>query len=467
VKRAWDPANIFNPGIITGAAPSNSHLRHDLYTSNAEPDTILDFSNTGGIVRAAEKCNGSADCRKSVKIGGIMCPTFMATGDERLSTRARANILTEYLPGKKTSDWNSREIYDILDLCISCKGCKAECPSGVDIAKIKAEFLQHWNEKHGISLRTWLIANITLINRLGSLIPSLFNLVISRRLTSSIIKSIAGFAQERSIPSLHGTTLTRWLRKNLDSLNPVSPVAEVCLFTDEFTDYNDTDAGIMAVKLLTRLNYKVLAVKSNVSGRTYISKGLLREAASVAAKNIETFYPYAEKGIPLIGIEPSAILSFRDEYPDLVRGEMQEKAIKLSSSVLTFEEFISGEFSKGNIKSQSFTDNSAEIFVHVHCQQKAVSTSVPTLKALSIPANYRVREIKSGCCGMAGAFGYEKEHYELSNKIGELVLFPEIRDAGSEVLLSAPGTSCRHHISDGTGRQTKHPAVILYEALKV
>jgi FAD/FMN-containing dehydrogenase/Fe-S oxidoreductase len=467
VKKTWDPANILNPGIITGSLPANSHLRHDSNITHFEPETILDFSDTGGIVRAAEKCNGSADCRKSVRIGGIMCPTFMATGDERLSTRARANILTSYLPGKNRDDWNSREIYEILDLCISCKGCKAECPSGVDIAKMKAEFLQHWNDRHGISLRTWLIANITFINRLGSLLPPLFNYLVTNRVTSSLVKGIVGFAKKRSVPSLYRITLTKWLSKNLDLINPKEPIAEVCLFVDEFTNYNDTETGIKAVKLLTSLNYRVLTVNNSVSGRTYISKGLLRKAKVYAAKNIEIVYPIAERGIPVIGIEPSAILSFRDEYPDLVRGELKEKALLIKRNVMTFEEFISAEFRKGNIESQSFTDKQARIFVHVHCQQKAVSSSSPTIETLSIPSNYHVREIETGCCGMAGSFGYEKEHFDLSNKIGELVLFPEIRAAGNEVLLSAPGTSCRHHISDGTGRIARHPAVILYEALNI
>ncbi|MFO7574524.1 MAG: FAD-linked oxidase C-terminal domain-containing protein, partial [Bacteroidales bacterium] len=467
IKKAWDPANILNPGIITGSLPANSHLRHDSKITHSEPETILDFSDTEGIVRAAEKCNGSADCRKSAIIGGIMCPTFMATGDERLSTRARANILTEYLPGKQRNDWNSKEIYEILDLCISCKGCKAECPSGVDIAKMKAEFLQHWNDRYGISLRTWIIANITLINRLGSLLPPIFNFIVTNRFTSSLVKGIAGFAKERSVPALYHITLTRWLRKNLETINPKAPLAEVFLFVDEFTRFNDTDAGIKAVKLLTSLNYKVLTVRNSISGRTYISKGLLRKASAVAAKNINMVYPFAERGIPVIGIEPSAILSFRDEYPDLLRGKLRDKALMLKRNVMTFEEFISAEFRKGNIKSQSFTNKQAEIFVHVHCQQKAVSTSAPTIEALSIPSNYSVREIETGCCGMAGSFGYEKEHFELSNRIGELVLFPEIRAAGSEVILSAPGTSCRHHISDGTGRKAQHPAVILYDALIV
>ena len=466
VKKVWDPNNIFNPGIITDSLPANSFLRYDSNITHSEPETVLDFSDTDGIVRAAEKCNGSADCRKSALIGGIMCPTFMATGDERLSTRARANILAVYLPGLK-DDWNSREIYEILDLCISCKGCKAECPSGVDIAKMKAEFLQHWNDSNGISLRSWIVANITLINKLGSCLPPLFNFIVTNRFTSSILKRVAGFAKERSVPELYRTTLTRWLRQNLESINPESPLAEVCLFVDEFTRFNDTEVGIKAVKLLTALNYKVLTTENSISGRTYISKGMLRKASAVAAKNVALLYPFAEKGIPVIGIEPSAILSFRDEYPDLLRDELHEKAMILKEFVMTLEEFISAEFRAGRISSQSFTDRHADLLVHVHCQQKAVSTSTPTIEALSVPANFTVREIASGCCGMAGSFGYEKEHFELSNQIGELVLFPEVRAAAGDTLLSAPGTSCRHHIADGTGRKMHHPAVILYEALKV
>jgi FAD/FMN-containing dehydrogenase/Fe-S oxidoreductase len=466
VKEAWDPDNILNPGIIISSLPMNSSLRYDHTKPATEPATIYDFSNTEGIIRAAEKCNGSADCRKSAQIGGTMCPSYMATGDERHSTRARANILREYLSkDTKGNGWNHREIYEILDLCLSCKGCKAECPSGVDIAKMKGEFLQHWYDIHGIPLRTRLIANITSINRLGSLLPSLFNFVVKNRYLGGAVKRLTGFATERSIPLLYRYTLNRWLRKNLKRINPETPLSQVCLFVDEFTNYNDTETGIAAVNLLTSLNYRIIIVRHRVSARTFISKGLIRRAAVITAHNIKILAPIAARGIPVVGIEPSAILGFRDEYPDLAGEDLRATALGLVPMAMTIDEFIAAEFKAGRISRDRFTSEAAEVLVHIHCQQKAAGCGKATLEALSIPKAYTVREVPSGCCGMAGSFGYEKEHFELSNKIGELVLFPEVRSAATEVLISAPGTSCRHHIADGTGRHALHPVQILYRAL--
>lgn len=395
-----------------------------------------------------------------------MCPSYMATGDERHSTRARANILREYL-SKNTSGngWNHPEIYEILDLCLSCKGCKSECPSGVDIAKMKGEFLQHWYNQHGIPFRTRIIANITSINRLGSVFPPLFNFVVRNRLLGGVVKSLTGFARERSIPLLYRHTLTRWLSKNLKLINPADPISEVCLFVDEFTNYNDTETGIAAVKLLTSLNYRITTVRHRVSARTFISKGLIKRAAAIATHNINIMAPVAARGLPVLGVEPSAILGFRDEYPDLVRGDLQVTAHKLAPMVMMVDEFIASEFRAGRISRESFTTEAADVLVHIHCQQKAAGCGKATIEALSIPAAYIVREIPSGCCGMAGSFGYEREHFELSNKIGELVLFPEVRSAKSDAIISAPGTSCRHHIADGTGRHALHTVQILYRAL--
>jgi Fe-S oxidoreductase len=330
---------------------------------------------------------------------------------------------------------------------------------------MKAEFLQHWYDKHGIPLRTRLIAYITKVNQLGSLVPGFFNLMVGNRLISGLFKSFIGFAKERSIPLLYKTTLRKWIRKNIDKVNPADPKSTVCLFVDEFSNYNDTETGIKAVYLLTSLGYKVTTADHYESARTYLSKGLVRTAQKIARRNIKQLKGVITQKVPLIGIEPSAILAFRDEYPELVGDDLKNDADRIAASSFLIDEFIAREFSQGNISAELFTGSPAEILLHAHCQQKAISSSRPTIEMLSIPVNYSVKEIPSGCCGMAGSFGYEKEHYELSNKIGEMVLFPEVREAGLEVLIAAPGTSCRHHIKDGTGRIAKHPAEILYEAL--
>ncbi|MCI0523174.1 MAG: 4Fe-4S dicluster domain-containing protein, partial [Bacteroidales bacterium] len=466
LKRAFDPGEILNPGKIVNTPPMDTSLRYIPGQATPVPQTWYDFSAEGGIVRAAEKCNGSGDCRKSSLIGGTMCPTYMATGDERLTTRARANIFREMFHGGTGDPWDSREIYDILDLCLACKGCRSECPSGVDIAKMKSEFLQHYNDLHRPSLRSVLIASLPHINSLFSSIPGLFNFFASNKITSLIIKRLTGFAAARSIPPLAPMTFRRWLDRNLETCNPEHPVGQLWLFIDEFTDHNDTNVGITAVRLLTSLGYRVLTVSHNPSARTYISKGFLRKARKLIISNIETFTPLVDDDTPLVGLEPSSILGFRDEYPDLAGERHREKAMNIAKNVLLFEEFIVREFRKGNIKAEMFTERNSEVLVHVHCQQKAIASSASVTEALGIPSGFKVREIPSGCCGMAGAFGYEKEHFDLSMKIGEMVLFPEVRTASDATLLSAPGTSCRHHIKDGTGRSTKHPAEILFEALK-
>lgn len=396
-----------------------------------------------------------------------MCPSFMATRDEHATTRARANLMREFLTNQPGSDpFSSRELYDILDLCLSCKGCKSECPSNVDMAKLKAEFLQHWYDANGAPLRSRLVANITLINRIGSVWPGLFNAVVSNPAVSKLVKTLAGFAPERSIPRLHSQTLRGWMRRyrfRIDGGDHHN--GRVLLFADEFTGYNDVHVGIRAVMLLDRLGYRTDIRKHGVSGRTFISKGFLRRARKIAHRNIELFSGISVNYVAIVGIEPSAILTFRDEYPDLAGREFTDRAKKLAGSVFMIDEFIASESDKGKITTGQFTREPAEVLLHGHCQQKAVASTAPAIKMLSLPENYRVREIPSGCCGMAGSFGYEKEHYELSVKVGELVLFPEVRAASPGTLIAAPGTSCRHHITDGTGRKALHPVEILYDAL--
>jgi Fe-S oxidoreductase len=389
----------------------------------------------------------------------------MATGDEYKSTRARANVVREFF-SKDGDPWNHKEIYEILDLCLGCKGCKAECPSSVDIAKIKSEFLQHWYDRHGIPLRTRMIAYISVINRIGSIAPPVFNFFLKNRLSSGIVKKLTGFASKRSIPVIYKTTLRRWANKNLSKINPGSPIGTVCLFIDEFSDFNDTETGIITIRLLISLGYKVVTAGHGVSARTFLSKGLVRTAKKTIRKNILALSGIIHDELPLIGIEPSAILGFRDEYPELAGEDLKAAAEKIAANSFMVDEFIVKEFKSGRINRGLFVNDRVNILLHAHCQQKAVASSACTIEMLSIPGNYSVKEIPSGCCGMAGSFGYEKEHFELSNQVGELVLFPEVRKADNSTIISAPGTSCRHHIKDGTGRKALHPAVVLYNALK-
>ncbi len=461
LKKAWDPDNILNPGKITDTPPITESLRVIPGKPTPEYQTVFDFSRYNGFFRSIEKCNGSGDCRKSEVIGGTMCPTFMATRDEDKTTRGRANILREFLySNEKENPFDHREIYDILDLCISCKACKAECPSNVDMAKLKAEFLQHYYDIHGIPLRSRLVAYLPRLNRLAMLVRPLSNLMMR----TSLLKKAIGIAPQRNLPSLSKITLNRLTSQGIP-LPDGAPRGKVFLFNDEFTNYNESDIGIKAILLLTRLGYEVKIPMHKESGRTFLSKGLVRTSKKIATENVNLLKDIISAETPLVGIEPSAILAFRDEYPELVEKELQPAAAKLGQHALLFEEFIATEMEKGNITAEQFTAEEKQILLHGHCQQKAVASTEPTRKMLSLPKNYSVQEIPSGCCGMAGSFGYEKEHYDLSIKIGELVLFPAVRSAEEKVIISAPGTSCRHHIKDDTGKTARHPVEVLYEAL--
>lgn len=463
VKRTWDPDNIFNPNKIVDTPSMNTMLRYTPGQQTPEFKTIFRFHNQN-VLQHAEQCNGSGDCRKTHFSGGTMCPSFMATRNEKDTTRARANILREFLThSDKLNRFDHQEIYEVMDLCLSCKGCKSECPSNVDVAKLKAEFMQHYYDANGVPFRSKLIANFTSSAKMGAMVPGLYNFMMTNRGISQLIKKASGFAARRSMPTMYKTTLKSWYKKR--GLNKKVFPRSVYLFCDEFTNYNDTSIGIKAILLLERLGYEVIIPGHIESGRTWLSKGLIRKAKTIVNKNISFLHPLITADTPLIGIEPSAVLTFRDEYIDLADDTRLTAARQLSANVFLIDEFIATEIEKGNISSNQFTKEKRKVLLHGHCQQKALSSVAPSVKLLSLPENYSVEVIPSGCCGMAGSFGYEKEHYELSMKIGELVLFPAVRKAPEDTIIAAPGTSCRHQVKDGTGRKALHPVEVLYEAL--
>jgi Fe-S oxidoreductase len=468
VKNIFDPDNLFNPGKITQAPPMDAYLRHVPGLPTREIQTYQDFSETLGIMRAAEKCNGSGDCRKSHQAKGGMCPSYQATMDERNTTRARANLLREFLSGPiGKNEFDHTEIYDILDLCLSCKACKSECPSNVDMTKIKAEFLQHWYDAHGISFRTRIIAYLPVIYRFTQPISRLANSVMQSKRLSGIFKHLIGFHQSRSMPHIADQSLSTWTKRNLLTINSSSDKNHgyVYLYNDEFTNHQDASIGIKAIQVLSKLGYQVKIIAGPISARTFISKGILKKAKELARENIRLYHPLLSKEHPLLGIEPSAILGFRDEFPDLVGIDMKAQALEVGNHALLIDEFIEREIHAGRIISEQFTQERRKILLHGHCHQKAVASTASTLFVLNFPKNYDCQEIPSGCCGMAGAFGFEDEHYELSMKVGEMVLFPAVRETEANTLICAPGTSCRHQILDGTGRKAFHPIEILHNAL--
>lgn len=462
IKSLWDPNSLFNPSKIVDTPVMNTSLRYQKTVHKLDENTYFSWDESLGILRGVERCNGSGDCRKTHIIGGTMCPSFMVTRDEKDSTRGRANVLRDFLiNSKKKNPYDHKEIFEVMDLCLSCKACKSECPSSVDMAKLKAEFLQHYYSSNGVPFRTKIIGNFPKLMLFASKFSLLANWGLQNKITSTLFKQAIGFAAERSIPLLSEISLKKWHKKEDNK----SYKKRVYLFADEFTDLNDTHIGIKAIQLLERLGYEVVIPSHVESGRTYLSKGLLKKAKVIACKNVRLLADIISTETPLIGIEPSAILSFRDEYPQLVGANLKQEAEKLASNSLMIEEFLQREMESGVITKGVFTKENKTIRFHGHCYQKALSTTVSIKTILSFPENYKATEIPSGCCGMAGAFGYEKEHYELSMKIGELVLFPEVRNTPDDVYLAASGTSCRHQIKDGTGRIALHPVEILYEAL--
>ena len=465
IKKAFDPNNVFNKGKITDAFPMDESLRYQIDRKEPIIKTIQDFSKNEGILKLAEKCNGSGDCRKPVSAGGTMCPSYRATKNEKDTTRARANTLREFLTNSdEQNKFNHKELKEVFDLCLSCKACASECPSNVDVAALKAEFLYQYQETNGYSFRSKLFANNVKYNQLGSIAPALTNMLLNTWLA----KSVMGIAQKRSVPKLASTTLENWnikrnVTSNLSSRAESRDLKKVYLFNDEFTNYYDVEIGKDAVFVLEKLGYEVIILNHSESGRSFISKGFLKEAKQVCNENISVFKDVISDESPLIGIEPSAILTFRDEYLRLA--DDKTSAEKIAKNTFTIEEFLNNEHQKGIIDTSLFTSESKTLKIHGHCHQKALSSTSASFNILNIPENYSVTILNTGCCGMAGSFGYEKEHYEISMQVGEDTLFPKVRNCTSETAIVASGTSCRHQIFDGTKRIAQHPITLLKNAL--
>jgi len=464
IKEAFDPKGIFNPGKIVAAWPMEQSLRYEPDRQEPVIPTLMNFTASQGILRVAERCNGSGDCRKPVAAGGTMCPSYRATKQEKDTTRGRANALREFLThSDKVNKFDHQELKEVFDLCISCKGCASECPSNVDVATLKAEFEYQYQKTNGVSLRTKLFANNAKWNARGIRVSRLTNFIFKNAWSSGVLKKVLGIAAARSLPLLGKVSLRSWMARHLFALQPLQPIGKLYFFVDEFTNYLDVTIGIDALKLLTGLGYQVLSIEHPESGRSYISKGLLEEAKVVADENVRLFSACVTSAIPLVGLEPSSILTFRDEYLRLA--EDQDTATALASKVFLIDEFLSKKITTGVIKASQFTKENQRIKLHGHCHQKALSNMHHTFRMLNLPENFTVTIIPSGCCGMAGSFGYEKEHYECSMQIGEQTLFPVVRKSTLDTTIAANGTSCRHQIKDGTARNALHPITILKQAL--
>lgn len=496
VKQCWDPDSLLNRHKIIDTLPMDSMLRFEenqqyaiegrdesgekiektyfnwkaAFDECTAPGATGAKSQTHALMCSIEQCNGAADCRKSNAIGGTMCPAFKVSGDELQSTRARANVLRELLTRGELSSTDApfSLLKEVLDSCLACKGCRGECPSNVDMTRIRAELLQQYYDQQGTPLRSWMVARTAQIEALGQYIRPLYNFFATFKPTASVIKRVVGFAPERELPQLKAFKY-RHLASKGDK--------KVLFFLDEFTRNHEPELAASFIGLLQSLGYEVSIPQLLESGRAAISKGCLKRAKKIATENISLLknLHLNTSADVLVGIEPSTILTFRDEYPDLVPSDMRATAMQIGQKCLLYDEFIKREMDEGRITANDFKADEMEIWLHGHCHQKALVGIEPTVKILGLLRGAKVHVIPSGCCGMAGSFGYEKEHYKTSLAIGEMVLFPKVRaiekgkvnsETSSPTFVAAPGTSCRQQILDGTGVRAVHPIEILYRFLK-
>ena len=458
IKRSFDPNNLMNPGKIVDAPAMTESLRISPAYKTWAPETLLDFSGQGGFAAAVEMCSGMGECRK--KLDGTMCPSYMATLDEEHSTRGRANALRAVLSGKVPNrDFSGKRLYEVLDLCLECKACKAECPSNVDMAKLKYEFLSHYYRANGLPLRNRLFGRIEKWNRWGSRLAPFSNWLANSRPNRWLLELLAGVDRRRPLPRFARETFEDWHRNHRPEGKESR--GEVVLFHDTFNTFNTPSVAITATLLLERSGYRVVVPEKRCCGRPMISKGMLREAKENAAKNVQSLFPYAERGVAIVGLEPSCLLTLRDEYPDLLRTQASKLVARQS---FLLEEFLLRERDAGGL-SLAFKSNGRKALLHGHCHQKALVGTAPTLAVLRW-AGFEVSEIDSGCCGMAGSFGFEKEHYDLSVAIANRRLVPAVQASGSEVRVVASGISCRQQIEHLADRRAKHPAEVLWEQVE-
>lgn len=467
IKIAFDPDNIFNPGNIVDAGPMTENLRYGEDYAVLPLHTHLDFSEFGdtpaeGFDKAVEQCNGAGVCRKEDV--GTMCPSYMATRDEAHSTRGRANALRAALSGILPPEALTDErMYEIMELCVSCKSCKAECPSAVDMAKLKLEFLAHYHDVHGIPLRSRLFGAVPSLSRIasGPWAP-VINAIMGNEMVRFLLDRFLGISRHRVMPSFTSQSFTRWFKRHKSHTTPVNGDT-IVLFNDTFSTYNNPEIAISAVEVFETVGFNVVLPGHKCCGRPYISKGMVGHARKAAQHTVDSLYPFAKQGLPIIGLEPSCLLSMRDEYHYLLPGNPKVQLI--SDHCFTFEEFITKLNNEGKW-TLPLTLADSDIMMHTHCQHRSLVGEKPGKQILETIPGVDVDALDSGCCGMAGAFGYETEHYEISMKMGEERLLSAIREAHDGTIIVAAGTSCRHQIHDGTGKHALHPAQVLRKALE-
>lgn len=456
VKEIWDPNYRFNPGKILDPKPIDSNLRFSPDYSPPAVPTAFNWRKEGGFDAAVELCNGAGVCRKLAESGGTMCPSYHATRDERDSTRGRANLFRQLFSGKQKEAFRSEDLKEALSLCLSCKACKSECPANVDMGRMKAEFTHGYHKENGVTAGERFFGQPEKIYPLASLFAPVANFVNRQKPTKAILEKLFGVDMRRNLPAFAHQTFKSWFKKNKNDYNREG-AKPVLLLVDVFTNYHEPEIAISACNVLRKLGYSVMVPGIWPTGRPQISKGLLDEATKICEENIKRYYPFAEMGIPIVGLEPSEILTLRDEYTDLCSDDDLGKAQLIAENSFLWEEFLTTELAASETID---IGKNKTVYIHGHCHTKALVGNDPLVQAFRL-LGFDPVEMETGCCGMAGSFGYQKDKYEISMKVGEQVLFPQLRAFEEEATICAPGFSCRHQIADGVQRSANHPAVIM------
>lgn len=456
VKQTFDPLGIFNPGKIVDAPPITANLRFGAGYQTPNPATWFDYSEYGGMGGAVEMCSGVGACRK--KLVGTMCPSYMVTLEEEHSTRGRANALRLAMNGQLgEAELDDKRVYEALDLCLECRACRTECPAGVDMASLKSEFLaQHWS-KYGTPLRARALANIEGMAAWGSRLAPLSNWIAASGPVRRLSEGLLDIDRRRTLPEWRRNTFGRWLAQN--KRRSAADEKPVMLFNDTFMNHYDPEIGIAALEVLEKSGHAVAVVRPGCCGRPFISQGLLAPARAHALNVVEDLFPMAERGNKILFCEPSCLSAVKEDAPSLLRGDQQKKARVVASACQTFEEFAANL----DLRLQPIA---GRILLHGHCHQKSMGLLPATVALLSRIPSASVVDLDSGCCGMAGSFGYHKQHFEISRKIANRRLLPAANSMNHGDILVAPGVSCRHQIRDFSAARGVHPAVLIRSLLK-
>ena len=463
IKHTFDPGGIFNPGKIVDAPPLTGNLRYGPVYRAVQPQTFFEYSDHGGLAGAVEMCSGLGACRKV--LDGTMCPSYMATREESHSTRGRANVLRLAMSGRLgEAGLGDEGVRQVLDLCLECRACKAECPVGVDVARFKSEFLADYWRRHGTPIRAHMLGHVHHVSRWGSRCAPLSNAIARSGLVRWLNERLLGIDRRRIPPAWTATPFEerfqRHRRQRPSAMRHDSVSDTVSFFNDTFTNYYSPGIGLAGVKVLERAGFEVELAPLSCCGRPLISQGLLAAARRQAASCVERLYPVAERGVPLLFFEPSCLSAIREDVPSLLRGDEQRRALRVADRAVLFEEFLENECQSGRVR-LDLGQGPSQILLHGHCHQKAMGRLAPAKALLGRIPGATVVDLDAGCCGMAGSFGYAREHFEVSRAIGERRLLPAARSLRDGAVLVAGGTSCRHQVADFTGVRAVHPAELI------